>query len=484
MKHTQKSIAALLLCTILLSSCGGTTTETNPADTTETTTAETVPAETERAQYIPKNTDYNGYTFRIFNFDEVGVNGWAGIPDDIDVAELTGDALNDAVFNRNQTVEETLNITIEGSVHKEDVASEIEQAVMGGSDELDAAFPALRFIANLYSKDLLHDLRTLPMDFTSPWWDKNAVDCYTFQEKMYGVVGDLSYNDLMSTYVSYFNKDMATEYQLEDFYSLVLEGKWTFDKMVEMGEVVGADLDGNNVYDGSDKYGISCQNDATYIFLHAGGIRITERDENGQAVFALDNERGVDALQKIYTLMQDPARFFNRQTFNYTLVDAINMFIEERALILIRPIQTLFMLRDMNANFGIIPIPKLEESQNSYGSAVNHYSGTFLCIPTCVTDTDRAADILQFMAAESHYTIKEPLYDTILGNKLLRDDNSAEMLDITFASRVFDVGLFFNFGNFSETMLKNKDTNVASMLAETEKAVDTAIAEFNASLAE
>jgi DNA/RNA-binding domain of Phe-tRNA-synthetase-like protein len=79
------------------------------------------------------------------------------------------------------------------------------------------------------------------------------------------------------------------------------------------------------------------------------------------------------------------------------------------------------------------------------------------------------------MALESHYTVIDPLYENILGSKLLRDDDASPMLDIVFDTVLYDIGLIWNFKDMSTSLLTNKDTNVASLLAGISGAVETEI---------
>ena len=139
----KQRILALLLCAILtagaLTGCGG---ETAPeTETTQNTTpAETTETETERLTFDTTGIDYEGYEFRIWNFDNVKVNTWNpdDIPNDLYSTELNGDMLNDAVFTRNKTVEEALNIVL--TVEDRDdggLETGLRQAVVSGSQDVD-----------------------------------------------------------------------------------------------------------------------------------------------------------------------------------------------------------------------------------------------------------------------------------------------------------------------------------------------------------
>ena len=163
--------------------------------------------------------------------------------------------------------------------------------------------------------------------------------------------------------------------------------------------------------------------------------------------------------------------------------DAINMFIENRTLFLIRPVQTMMALREMEADFGIIPVPKYDESSATYNTAVNPYACIFMCLPLSVADTTRSADVLEALACESYYNVISPLYETVLGDKLVRDSRSTEMLDLIFDNRVYDIGLIWDFGGITQKLLENKSTDVVSMLSSVENKTNKAINELMEAIA-
>ncbi|MCL2776025.1 MAG: hypothetical protein FWD71_22170, partial [Oscillospiraceae bacterium] len=140
--------------------------------------------------------------------------------------------------------------------------------------------------------------------------------------------------------------------------------------------------------------------------------------------------------------------------------------------------------RGMDANFGIVPLPKYDENQDKYYSVVNAWSNALLGVPKSAADLDRVSIILEAMAAESRYTVQPAYYDIVLQRKYTRDDESQEMLDIIFGSKLYDIGAVYSFGNvFADFIsLCNKsntdvasyyDKNSAKMQAAIDKVVNT-----------
>ena len=128
----------------------------------------------------------------------------------------------------------------------------------------------------------------------------------------------------------------------------------------------------------------------------------------------------------------------------------------------------------MEADFGILPMPKYEESDNSYRSAVNSYVGTMTCIPQTNYDPDMTGYFIEALASESHYTVIPEYYNINLQGKISRDEESREMLDLIFSNRHYDLGEIYDPGNFANTLIyltMNAKRDIASLWAKQEKSV-------------
>ena len=135
--------------------------------------------------------------------------------------------------------------------------------------------------------------------------------------------------------------------------------------------------------------------------------------------------------------------------------------------------------RDYDTEFGIVPYPKYDEDQKEHISPMNAYASTTITIPVSVSDTDRISRIIEDMAAESAKIVQPAYYDVTLQVKLTRDERSAEMLDLIFSNRVFDLGWLVNPADIKnkgiiEPMLK-KNNDFASVYAKLTKSAEAAI---------
>ena len=146
-------------------------------------------------------------------------------------------------------------------------------------------------------------------------------------------------------------------------------------------------------------------------------------------------------------------------------------------------------MREGDADFGIIPVPKLEESQDTYYSMVSQHTTGLMSIPKTQggDKLEEVGLVLEAMAAISHYDLIPAYIESSLKTKHSRDAESAEMLDIIIGNRIFDPMLIYNFGNFANLFAefgKNNNTAVASTIESNRDKVDAAIQKLADSMAE
>ncbi|MBQ7982981.1 MAG: hypothetical protein IJ302_05395, partial [Clostridia bacterium] len=230
----QKCALSLFLGLLLLSaaSCGEKAqTDSAVSDTPAVTETEVT---TEALPYPEYTLDLGGENFHMIYFDAVAACGWASdIPCDIDVAEQTGEALADAVYNRNRKIEELYNCTITAEDEDWDIAATVNRSVMAGDGAYDAIFPHWQVMSTLITQGSLLQLDDL-IDVSQPWWDEKALEGFSVMGKTYAMCGDMMFMDKFSDIIIMFNKQMADNYDLGDIYTMVVDKKWTFDTMYEM----------------------------------------------------------------------------------------------------------------------------------------------------------------------------------------------------------------------------------------------------------
>lgn len=484
----KKIIALILLAsTLYLSSCASSSepVETTAAST-ETTAETTVVTETERLSAdLPKN-DYDGASFDILTAGNWS-NEWTEI-DDFYAEAQNGDPINDAVYERNIIIEERYDIAInEINYMGNDIggtgkgANFIKKSVMAGDNSYDASLMGAYDCSTLAYTGYLLDLNSdVPyLDLTKPWWDQKANDDLSMNGRMYYSTGDISTIDNDTTFCILFNKKLLADNSMSDPYQLVKDGSWTLDMFISMASQVSSDLNGDSVYDENDLYGFCIWQDSMMGMINAAGERFCKLNSDGKLELTLNTERAYNMITKYMTLAYDRTISFSI----YHSGDSIEtMFANNQVLFYSRYLCIIKKYRNMETDFGILPYPKYDEAQTEYYSTIAPYGCSFICVPSVIEDAEMTGIILEDMACESMYTVTPAYYEITLEGKMVRDDESSEMLDIILGNRVFDLGLFYQVGGYNEEIMnlfRNNKTDFTSMYEKYESKAQKTLDDIN-----
>ena len=112
----------------------------------------------------------------------------------------------------------------------------------------------------------------------------------------------------------------------------------------------------------------------------------------------------------------------------------INMFGSDRSMFITCELKATLELRDMDSQFGLIPVPKYDEAQESYLSYMNFIT-CFLTIPVTQQDPARTGVILDGLSYVSSQNVLPEYYNVTVSQKGLRNENSIEMMEIINGSR-------------------------------------------------
>lgn len=489
--YSKKSVLALLLAALLvLSGCGGGSAdpvETNTGTNTDTTT-ETVAQteETRRTADLPE-MDFDGYTFTMLTKGLYNIH-WRSI--DAVAEEMNGEAINDAVFNRNSAIAERFNVTFAEMTHTDANPTPLaKKTIQAGEDVFDVILHGNQ-ISPLITAGMLIDLNTIPyMDLEKPWYDQNANASLSIGGKLHVTAGEMTSMDNNATWCFQFNKSLAEDLDVGDLYGMVKDGTWTMDVLKSMVEVASFDLDGNGVMNEFDQWGIESQSFNTMALMVGSGCQTFTKDADDMPVLAIGTEHYFDTFQKAVSINgnMDVCLYAENYSDAYPgdslWSDCMDKcFTEGRSLFNFAGLNRVTLFREMETDFGILPIPKWDEAQTEYRNVVSLWCAALMGVPKTAGDTERTGILLEALNAESLYTLTPAYYEVTLKSKSARDEESAEMLDIIFASRVYDLGNMYGWGDVfglpNSLNLSGADTiasKVESVKTATEKAMQTTL---------
>ncbi len=461
MKKEQLRLLSLILCASLLSgsllSCSNVTTEesTNDGNALAETAAEseTAPA-TDGYNNEPDLPDinYDGYKFRMLGKGQSQPH-WQS--KDLTAEEMTGEPINDAVYQRNTYVGEKYGVEfVEYAVADYyNQQNEFSQSVSAGSDDYDmAALKPEAVVSSFINKGFLIDLNTLQyMDLSREWYDQNSIAQMSLGTKVYSVMGDMLTMDDDATAAVFFNKKLASANGLPDLYEMVNEGTWTIDKLTEYAAVAAKDANGDGAMDEkNDVWGALSEYATTFSLISGSGYTMITKDENDIPTDTSMDEHYVAMYEKVLKLQNNwDITLYAEAVSGYSDVWTQCMdvtFQSDRALFNVCWLNRASLFREMETDFGILPMPKYDDTQEKYNSFVHMYCANCIIVPKTNRDLDRTGIIIEALSAASVDTLKPAYYDKALKGKGARDEQSSAMLDIIFASRIFDLGYMFNWG--------------------------------------
>jgi len=444
-----------------------------------------------QSEFIPVDgLDYDGYKFRILGFDGKA-NAWQAVAiSEIIAEEEIGEPIHDAVYKRNREVEELYNIQIDivpvTYPNRDDFARIASKAIMAGDDLFDTAFLLGSAIPTILGKkNMAYDLTTIPsFDLSKSWWDQNSKEDLSIGNKLTMVIGDVNLYSSFAPMVIYANKQIMQEYSIDNLYQLVRDGEWTWDALHDIARATAKDIDGDGVITKDDQIGFSLEATHLYVAINSAGGLITPKNNQDIPELAPNIEKISSVIDKVLPIYKDTSTSifgnsitgYNNPYFEFL----VPKFRDGGIMFLIQQLLISFELRSMEADFAILPFPKYDKNQENYGSVITSAFATYTVIPTTCSDTERTANILQAMGFYSQKYITPAYYDVTVTNKLMRDDDSIEMLDIILHNRVFDLAFLYDWGGIagifeSMALKKEAENTFVSQLEKNEAKIKAAI---------
>ena len=442
-----------LLTALPLISCGSSTAETD-TETAAETIAETVEetAETLPPLQVPEDLDYGGYEATIYTFDHSGYR-WEHVAE-----ELTGEVLNDAIYNRNLDTEERLNVKVTGVINpwdNENFRTNIMAAVMSASDDYDIITGNTYNSTFLSAEGYYYNVNEMPYidPANNPWWNESSWRELSVGDKAYLLMGDMCASNYSCEAV-FFDKDLIADHGMESPYTLVDENRWTLDQLIGMTEDFYLDLNGNGTRDeeGGDLFGFYGRTHSVcnlaYYYLD-----ITDKTDDNYIEVTFYSEK----TEEIFNTLRD--WFLSSEGFlcteGWTPYEGIAEY--KNCLFTILSLQRCVALRDYDLDYGIVPIPKYDESQKDYVALA---SGVVVSFPASASDIERSAAIADTLSYYGRQYVFPAYVENTLIRKGARDEDAGRMVELILDSVAYDFGKeYSSFTGYGCFMLEYMKTN-------------------------
>ncbi|MBR4034072.1 MAG: hypothetical protein IKJ04_04630 [Clostridia bacterium] len=476
-------IAMLVLSVMMISafaSCANTgdgTTTTEPEANNAGTTA---PSGEEATSSDVDEQGYKLDDLPELNFgSQINILAWKDVEhEEFDIAyeDLSGDIVEQSLYDRNVMVEERLGLTlnfirtVDGDA---DFVGEwnayVNNSVSISAREFDIiAGYSLSMAAcavNGYLYNMLDDTCEY-LNFDQPWWSELLLEQATFGDNLYFASGDISRNALEMMYVCYANTDILEKYQLSNPQELVESGDWTYDKFIEMCQGIYED-DGDGIKnctnDTGDTFGYITSGIHVDPWFYGSGATICERNADGEIVESpsFSGERVANTIDKLCNLLEGEYAIYTENDSGKAKVYHQRAFGQGRSLFMMdraRVSHKVLAADYGETKFVILPCPKYDKDQEKYITVMGN-PFTLYAIALDIADPAMASAFIECFASEGYRKVTPAVFEISLKTRYVDDALSGRMYDIIRANITYDVGRIFSDALIGQSNFRNAVQN-------------------------
>lgn len=490
----MKKIALLFLAILLLLTSCNAAQNNGPSETvanSDTVSSDSVTTEEDITPKLPESVKPEDLTeYQVFT------QGWyAHAPlDVIDIGvtdENAVDVVVQAAFVRDSAMEEEMNISIVNKAQPECYGSfNTLQTQMLAGCPYDLLILRSAVYTSALQNDMLVDLNTTELTYfdpTKPYWDIESYESLSLFGHHFGICGDFTVSDDLTLFALYFNKGLVNSYGMESPYDLVKNGTWTYEQLYTMAKQGARNLDTDETMTYDDQWGITYLRDTVSGMINSVDIKFGDTDEDGIPYIGFYTEANVNKILKIFDYLYDTDTCYNIHARGG---DEVKVFTDGRAMFTFGGIYYAPQMRlaDTTVDFGILPYPKYDIQQKEYISSISPLFLTVLSIPKNVIreNLELKSAVMEQYAYLGHTKVLPAFYDVLLMGRIVKDMETAEILDFIFGNVAYDIANIFNFGDlpfFVINMTITSDRDIASIYEQystrAEGAISTLIQKFD-----
>ena len=431
----------------------------------DTTSVEGIPYETETeylgpfTEPVPETThaldlpnlDYDGEPVRILYGSDAKRNEFD--------ADISGEIIDDAVFARNMTVEDLLDVKLEwkGVASNASHATEYVRyaETMHAAGEPCYIYAATRrAMSQMLMNDLLLSLTSVEnlfIDLSKPWYPETLNKDLSIEGTCFYITGDISVNTLLQMNAIFYNKAVAKRFERPIFEDLVREGRWTLDALIENSKGVYIDEDASGTKTGGDMYGFT---QATYFdtdaFYFGSGLSFFKADPTNEYYVIASYEDIASAksdtlAQKLYDFFNSPSSYVGSpaaSSYDYTLPFSTGLALFCHGTLSLTDRNG--ALSKLTDTYGILPIPKFDTEQETYFTTLSNKAIFWGFNRLLYPETESMITaVTEVMAYEGYTRVAEAVFESVMKQRYAPISDSGEMYDLIRASVRVDIGKLF-----------------------------------------
>lgn len=473
-------LLVMMLIISLFSACSGSTAAdsvTTAAPSAETSpssgdSTDTKPVTVEDILGFPKE-DNQGKKFTILSSS---IRNY-----EFNTEGMSGDVVNDEVYKKDQMLQDYLGIKLNVIYENGDWSTRndfnalISNQVNSNSSTFDLVNNSIICTMPAATSGIFLDGKELPnVNFDHEWWVANMYENYSISGRLYAFLGDASLSLYKDMSVIYFNKEIWTSMKPDaNLYELVRKGEWTLDRFIEECSNMMIDLDGDGKYlVGSDQLSFAGDQVPLGTFQTALQLKVVAPDSDGILTYLGLTERYENAYSKLRTFHTETDGNFAYPSNDRNRKQLYDDFASGRAATMCTFLYATESLRNMEADYGIIPIPKYDEHQESYYSQLGTSTAAHF-VPKNVTDPELTSKVMECLAYFGYTYVTPKYYEVALKTKYASDADMQEMLDLIRETATFDFVFAYGSSINGAPYAHFRYTNVQQSLASTFKSIES-----------
>ena len=373
--------------------------------------------------------------------------------------EVGGDSVNAALFERNHQTMRALGIAqIIWNEQKGSNGNEasylkyVETVAQNGDIPIDVVATYSRSAALLSQKGFLAPVNFYKnhIDLTHSWYPQALTEEVNIGGNIYFLSGDVSTNLLFLTYGCIFNKDILVDIGVDYnyLYDFVDEGKWTLDELFKLTGDYYYDADGDGKKSAADAIGLrtnSLHVDAIYT---GAGLKLAEIDNNATTADKLfiispdyGSKKSIDLSDRLGDLFASNYAIDEDSCERNFAVQANSIMLISR----IRDIREMFKEGVDEMDYGVLPLPKYDVSQEDYKCVAANpftiwgiYAGNFdLEAEEC------AAAFIEWSGYFAVHNTTDAIFEYLFKGRYADEPDDATSFDIIRRTTSFEIGRIY-----------------------------------------
>jgi hypothetical protein len=383
---------------------------------------------------VPR-VNYGGTAIRILQKDRT--------VDEMYAEKKVGELINDAVFERNQFVQDYLGVKLEFDSAPSSVQdyaqfkAKVDAAVLAGWDQYHIISNYTYNAATLIEEGSFLDYNSIDksvnlIDLSKRWWNHSFHDEALINNKFYMLTGDITTTQIDWAEVVFYNNDLIKDYVGEDvdILQMVYDWEWTYEEFLRMIHLVG---------DGEDSgvWGYTAPTNSYSLdgLIMGMAMDLTYRDSKNYPNMSINTRRNIEIGDRLRALYNNDASAQCAEGFG------ADVFCDGKSMFYMQVLVTAGKeLRSTTLDYGVIPPPLYDVNQEEYRVVPqDNYSSLSLLVHV-QTALPAVTRTLEVMGSESYINLRHCIQEKCYKQRYLKTAPKGQMFDYIVDNIYYDFG--------------------------------------------